>query len=194
MSNIIITAFEPFNQRNTNTSLEVLDNIKSKNISKKTLPVSWSRALEDVKNILDLGPNLLVLCGEAAGRKKITIEKIAINYMDASIADNDGVINRNKKIFEGLDGYFSNVDIFDIINKVNKDEEKVLMSLSAGSYICNATYYQALSKVYGNTLSTKVIFIHIPVSENEEDIKEKFPRIIEKIIEEISKKYGFSGI
>ena len=194
MSNIIITAFEPFNQRNTNTSLEVLDNIKSKNISKKTLPVSWSRALEDVKNILDLGPNLLVLCGEAAGRKKITIEKIAINYMDASIADNDGVINRNKKIFEGLDGYFSNVDIFDIINKVNKDEEKVLMSLSAGSHICNATYYQALSKVYGNTLSTKVIFIHIPVSENEEDIKEKFPRIIEKIIEEISKKYGFSGI
>ena len=194
MSNIFVTAFEPFNGRNTNTSLEVINNIHSKNIKKIILPVSWDRARSEVKNLLGLGPDLLVLCGEAAGRNMITIEKIAINFMDANISDNDGIIKKNQKIFSGLDGHFSNVDVVDIIQKVNKDEELVKLSLSAGSYICNATYYQALSTVYGNTYPTKVIFIHLPVSENQENIKEKFPSIIEKIIEEIAKKYGFCGI
>lgn len=194
MHNIIVTAFEPFNGRDTNTSLEVLKNLNSKNILKRTLPVSWSRSLEEVKNLLDFGPDLLVLCGEALGRKKVTIEKLAINYMDAPIADNDGIIKKNQRMFSGLDGYFSNVDVKEIVDGVNKDDDLVQMSLSAGSYICNATYYQALSKVYGNTYPTKVIFVHFPVAENDDDVKQNFPRTLEKIIEEIAKKYGFSGV
>lgn len=194
MSSVIVTAFEPFNGRKTNTSLEVLENLKLKNVTKKILPVSWDRSLEIVKNLLDLGPNILILCGEAQGRNCVTLEKVAINYMDASIPDNDGVIKKNQRMFSGLDGYFSNVDISFIVDKVNKDEELVKMSLTAGSYICNATYYQALSKVYGNTYSTKVVFIHLPITDDEKDIKEKFPMIIEKVINEISKKYGISLI
>ncbi|MBQ6817151.1 MAG: hypothetical protein IJO27_01825 [Bacilli bacterium] len=193
MSNIIITAFEPFNGRETNTSLEVLKQINLKNVLKKVLPVSWDKSREEVKKFFDLGPDLVVLCGEAGGRKNIALEEKAVNLMNASIPDNDGIYRNNQKIYDSVNSYFSNIDVYDIAKKVNKDEEIVYVSSDAGTYICNTIYYHTLSIVYGNTYSTKVVFIHLPVSENEEDIKQKFPRTMELIIEEIIKKYGIKS-
>ena len=113
--------------------------------------------------------------------------------MNASIPDNDGIYRNNQKIYDSVNSYFSNIDVYDIAKKVNKDEEIVYVSSDAGTYICNTIYYHTLSIVYGNTYSTKVVFIHLPVSENEEDIKQKFPRTMELIIEEIIKKYGIKS-
>ena len=190
MPNIIVTAFEPFNGRETNTSLEVLKNINIRNVYKKILPVSWDRSRQEITKLFDLGPDLVILCGEAGGRKLIALEEKAVNLMNAEIPDNDGEYRKNQKIYDSVDSYSSNIDVYQIANKINEKEELVYVSTDAGRYICNTTYYHTLSIVYGNTYSTKVVFIHLPVSENEEDVKEKSPRTLENIIEEIVRKYG----
>lgn len=193
MPNIIVTAFEPFNGRNTNTSLEVLKNLNS-HVIKRVIPVSWHRARIDLSMLFGIGPDIIILCGEAGGREKIALEEKAVNLMDAKIPDNDGVIMENQKIYDSVDELSSNIDCLDIFNKVNEKigKDLVYVSNDAGKYLCNMIYYHTLSIVYGNTFSTKVVFVHLPVSNKEEDIKINYPKTLDLIIEEIKNKYAIS--
>ena len=190
MTNIIITAFEPFNGRKSNTSLEVLNNIDF-NCLKKILPVSWQRAREELTSLFDLGPELIVLCGEASLRSKISLERLARNIMDAKIPDNDGVVKSNQMIYDSLMELHSNIDIDKIKNKI--DNNLIEISNDCGKYICNMTYYHALSIVYGNSYSTKVVFVHFPVTNDIEDLEINYPFILKKIVEEIKKEYGIKS-
>jgi pyroglutamyl-peptidase len=36
------------------------------------------------------------------------------------------------------------------------------VSNSAGLYVCNSTYYNALNEIYDQGLSTKAVFVHLP--------------------------------
>lgn len=193
MPNIIVTAFEPFNGRNTNISLEVLKNLKT-NAMKKVLPVSWHRARIELSMLFGIGPDVIILCGEAGGREKIALEEKAVNMMDAKIPDNDGVIMTKQKIYDSIDELSSNIDCLDIASKVNEKigKDAVYVSSDAGKYLCNMIYYHTLSIVYGNTFSTKVVFVHLPVSDKEEDIKINYPKVLDLIIEEIKNKYAIS--
>ncbi len=193
MPNIIVTAFEPFNGRNTNISLEVLKNFKT-NAMKKVLPVSWHRARIELSMLFGIGPDVVILCGEAGGREKIALEEKAVNMMDAKIPDNDGVIMTKQKIYDSVLELSSNIDCLDIASKVNEKigKDSVYVSSDAGKYLCNMIYYHTLSIVYGNTFSTKVVFVHFPVSDKEEDIKINYPKALDLIIEEIKNKYAIS--
>lgn len=193
MPNIIVTAFEPFNGRNTNISLEVLKNFKT-NAMKKVLPVSWHRARIELSMLFGIGPDVVILCGEAGGREKIALEEKAVNMMDAKIPDNDGVIMTKQKIYDSVLELSSNIDCLDIASKVNEKigKDSVYVSSDAGKYLCNMIYYHTLSIVYGNTFSTKVVFVHFSVSDKEEDIKINYPKALDLIIEEIKNKYAIS--
>ena len=114
--------------------------------------------------------------------------------MDAKIPDNDGVIMTKQKIYDSVLELSSNIDCLDIASKVNEKigKDSVYVSSDAGKYLCNMIYYHTLSIVYGNTFSTKVVFVHFPVSDKEEDIKINYPKALDLIIEEIKNKYAIS--
>lgn len=180
INKIIVTAFEAFDGRNTNISLEVLKAIDT-DIVKKTIPVSYKKAPIEIKKILEEKPDILVLTGEALSRNKLTIEKFAYNEEGAKIPDNDGILIEKELIdHRGLVKYQSNIDVDLVKEKLNNDD--ILVSIDPGRFICNLVYYTALSEIDKQNLATKVVFIHYPGEKDSKIIKEIFPIYIKNII------------
>ena len=97
-----------------------------------------------------------VICiGVAAGRTEPKLEKVAINWMRATIPDNDGVLATGSRIDEGgPDGVFSPLDV-----EAMAEEAGIGISYSAGTYVCNALSYH----MYRVRPS---VFLHVPPREH----------------------------
>lgn len=179
MKKVCITCFEPFDGRDKNISQMVCENVDCKNveIEKCLLKVSYNGIYDAVKNIMDNGYDLVIMTGEAKSRERLALEKVAINLKSANIPDNDGVSCFNEKIDDGADAYFSNIDELNLNKELNELGFDSYVSLSAGSYICNLSYYYGLRLKKNNT---KVLFIHYPLKY---DKVLEYAEIVGKIIE-----------
>lgn len=166
---VLLTCFEPFGGSDVNVSSVVAQHFASlshENFELKVelLPVSFKR----VGNILsalitDFQPNIIVMLGQAGSREKITIERIAINLMDSKIGDNDNFTPNEQKIIESSENaLFSNLPLKYIVENWQNAGIESAISNSAGLYVCNCSFYHALtlSREMGNNI--KVGFIHLP--------------------------------
>ncbi len=165
---ILVTGFEPFDREKINPSNLVLDmlpkNILGFDIVTRTIPTAFNKSSEKLKlYINEFSPEIVVCLGQAGGRSKISVERIAINIDDARIPDNDG----NQPIDEciqqdGENAYFSTLPIKAIVqNLLNKNIEAEI-SNSAGTFVCNHIMYNALHYAKKNNNNYKAGFIHIP--------------------------------
>ena len=166
MKKIFATYFEPFGGRTTNASKEVVTLLRDYQI--KELPVSWEKVPFLLDDILSNEPDYLFLIGEAGSYKEITIEKIAHNI--AHGIDNYKVGKDNECIIENAPNeLITALDLSNIHYKISED---------AGKYLCNFSYYLALSKA----INTKVLFIHLPyINENVSLLKEQLLDIIKTL-------------
>lgn len=177
--NILITAFEPFGNRNINNSLLVLNDLifSDYKVTKIKLPVVFLESFIPLKDELNNNNfDYIFLLGEAPYDKDFTLELEAHNIMNSKSKDNKGNIKINESIY--LNEEYTLTTKFNINNLNNiKNKYNLNLSNNAGSYICNSTYYQTLH--YLKNKDTKCIFIHI--SNKITDIKEKSLKL-EKII------------
>ncbi len=155
---ILLTAFEPFDATGTNSSLEVLHRLALPWLKTAVLPVSYRRAAEELARLMDAEhPDFIVCLGQAGGERSVRLEKVAINYTRAAVADNDGVLLRSGAVLpDGPDAIFTKAPIESLVDRLSATQA-VKLSLSAGSYVCNSTYYTALSRNDGQAL-----FVHLP--------------------------------
>ena len=92
---ILFTGFEPFGGSCENPSYDCLKGLpctvgETELVTAK-LPVSFRRAPALLlERMGEERPDAVVCLGLAAGRKKISLEKVGINYAHAQIPDNDG--------------------------------------------------------------------------------------------------------
>lgn len=149
---IVITGFEPFAKRSINASYEIVKRIQ--NVDVELLQVGWNQVAPKIGEILESNPDYLLLCGEAASYKNMTIEKVAHNISNGKdnyeIIKNEELIDIKgpKELYSTIDfGLFKNIDF--------------LEGNDAGKYLCNYSYYNALLKAKGK--NTKVVFIHFPL-------------------------------
>ena len=162
---IVVTYFEPFGGRTTNTSKEVAGQLSS--YFSIELPVSWEKAGKTLLENLPKETKYLFLLGEAGSYQDVTVELVARNISDG--VDNYGVKKEEKKIDDGNNLTSSIV--------FNKKELPVNYSYSAGKYLCNFIYYFSLKNIKG----TKIVFIHLPYPRDNlsiSDMKEKVEEII----------------
>ena len=105
---LLITAFEPFMGLNTNSSYEVVKGLKQKsNITKIFLPVKLHESFSILKKHIDeVNPDIIILCGQAASRSKISIETKARNVLGRSIDESDEITS-NIIVEDGPTAYFS---------------------------------------------------------------------------------------
>jgi pyroglutamyl-peptidase len=172
MKKILITGFEPFDQDNYNPSEELLVYLEKCDFSFKLLtrrlPVTFKDSFEICEELILLeNPDLIIMTGLAKNRAKMNLEKMAINWIDARIPDNNGSllsvgkINTSQNV--SLDGIFTSFD-FDEILKNKELKDKVEVSFHAGTFVCNYLYYKVLS-----TFKNKAFFLHLPWRESQED-------------------------
>lgn len=171
MKKIIVTHFGPFGGRTTNASKEVVSLLGDFEI--KELPVSWNKVPNYIDDIFSNDPDYLFLIGEASSYKQITIEKVAHNISNGK--DNDGTNKDKEPIINGAS------DI--LTSQFDLSKLKYLISEDAGKYLCNYTYYLALSK----TKNCKVLFVHLPYIEENgansvENLKKDLLNIINTLI------------
>lgn len=156
---ILLTAFEPFDNLKTNSSLEVFKQIDDASVIKKELPVSYNKARDMLKKYIEeINPDFIINLGQAGGETMLRIEKVALNYTRAKIADNDNDFRRNGEVIEGKEfALMTCLDIENIVDNASNDNVESYLSLSAGGYICNTVYYTSL--FYNDS---KALFIHLP--------------------------------
>lgn len=166
---ILITGFEPFDGLDINPSAQLLDYLNQYTfdfeLSTLLLPVSFPRAFPLLKiKIENDKPDVVILTGLAKNRREITPEKIAINYVNARNADNEGNRPVMQKIDEnGIDGLFSTLPVDEMINFAKTHQLPVSFSFTAGTYVCNDLFYKTLAYTQGTNI--KAGFIHLPATE-----------------------------
>jgi len=168
LKKILITGFEPFDGDSTNPSAEFLKwlnvNNEDLNFSIHTLllPVSFNNSYPVLnQEIQKFSPSHVILTGFAKNRIELTIERIGINWVDARIPDNDGLILKSQKIKQSAeDGLFTTLSADKLVEAAQAIACPAKVSNSAGEYVCNYLLYSFLT----NHKNTPGTFIHIPKS------------------------------
>lgn len=172
MKKVLLTGFEPFLDNPINPTEEIVqflhkDSVNGWEVIGKVLPVDFHLAGEQLVEIIHkVQPNAIILLGLAAGRNRITPERIAINCNDGP-KDNQGYKPDGEKIRDdGPDGYFSTLPIKTIVKELENNGIPAKISNTAGAYLCNHVMYRALHEIQQNKLDIPSGFIHIPASHN----------------------------
>lgn len=175
MKKVLITAFEPFLDVATNSSYEALkavpEIIEDKQVVKEGLPVSYRRTPEELKKLIEKHrPDVVISLGQAAGREKVNLERVAVNLMDANAEDNDGLVLHDAVIEEnGPVGYFTKLPVRGMYEHAKELGLPVDFSLTAGGYICNLTMYTILSLCETEYPGMIGGFIHVPLYDGQVD-------------------------
>ena len=165
---ILITAFEPFGGEKVNPALEAMkllpDKIGEAQILKLELPTVFKKSIEKVwQHIDEYEPDIVISLGQAGGRACISIERVAINIDDTTMADNEGNMPVDQPIFkDGENAYFSNLPIKNMVEDIKKAGIPANISNTAGTYVCNHVMYGILYKIHKEKLDIKAGFIHVP--------------------------------
>ncbi|SDM28081.1 pyroglutamyl-peptidase I [Sediminibacillus halophilus] len=165
---VLLTGFEPFLGMSENPTELVTKKLAGKTlldmeITGHILPVDFQEASKRLITQVDkLQPDMIISLGVAAGRNRITPERIAINCMDGE-PDNAGNIHQDKKIADnGPDGYFSTLPIRNLVDTLQQKGIPAGISNSAGTYLCNQIMYIARHHIETSDIDCLTGFIHMP--------------------------------
>ena len=165
---ILVTGFDPFGGQPINPAYESVkllpDSIGGAEIVKVEIPTVFGRCADKVEEaIKQHSPDCVLCVGQAGGRSSITVEKVAINYCDARIADNDGNQPLDCKIKEdGETAYFATLPVKAMVENCRKNGIPANLSFTAGTYVCNDVMYRLLYMTDKKYPHIKGGFIHVP--------------------------------
>ncbi len=163
-SSFLLTGFEPFQGQQINPSKEIINFFqKNSSVSTLLLPVSYDRSWQVLQNYLQNEPTSFVLMlGQAAGRSRIGLEKVALNLQDSVASDEDGVQRLDQVISAiGPEAIFSHLPLREWASVLNNKGRSVEVSLNAGAFVCNSLYYQ-LSESFAVDSIAECLFVHLP--------------------------------
>ena len=93
MLKVLVTGFEPFGTYIENSSWATAQQVVAQGVQGvelflRMLPVSFERVASALHEAVEeTHPDLIVMLGQAALSEKVRLERIAINLMDAKLAD-----------------------------------------------------------------------------------------------------------
>ena len=165
---ILVTGFDPFGGQSVNPAYEAVrllpDQIGTAAIIKAQIPTIFGQGADLLAQLMDAHkPNAVLLVGQAGGRTAISVERIAINVRDASIADNAGAQPVDQPVVpDGPAAYFATIPVKQIIRKVQDAGIPCRISDSAGTFVCNDLMYRMLHHIDVRHLQAIGGFIHVP--------------------------------
>ena len=183
---ILITAFEPFGGAETNITQSVLsllpDSFADWAVEKVCLPVSFKRAPIVLREaIATYSPDLVIMLGQCSAGENIRLERFAINMMDSAKGDNDGYIPNEETIYASQPlALQTTLPIKELSRFCTDNVQPIQVSNSAGLYVCNRVYYEALYA------KQKAIFIHVPKNMIATDVVAVVDILLDKLTHYIS--------
>ncbi len=166
---ILLTGFEPFGGESTNPSwtaaraaAEILE-AEGLRVAAVELPCVFGEAIAVLhKALAEHRPQLVVCAGQAGGRERVSLERIAINCDDARIPDNAGNTPVDEPVVPGAPaGYFSTLPVKAALAALRGAGIPAEVSQTAGTYVCNHVFY-GLMHALRDTPGTRGGFVHVP--------------------------------
>lgn len=165
---ILVTAFDPFGGERINPAQEVLrrlpGTVGGRAVHALTVPTAFGQSLDSaVAAIRANAPRDIVCLGQAGGRRGITVERVAINWMDAGIPDNAGRQPKDEAIApDGPAAYFATLPVLKMVDAIRAAGLPAAVSLSAGAFVCNYLLYGVLHFLAREGIPARAGFIHLP--------------------------------
>lgn len=167
MTSILLTGFEPFGGDALNPSWEIaraLDGhcLAGARVHACCLPTRFASAPEAVNAaLLAYRPALVLALGLAAGRTEISMERVAVNLIDARIPDNDGLQPHDQPVRPGAPpAYFSTLPLKPMLAGLRAAGLPAALSMSAGAFVCNQVFFELQHGCA--PLAVPSGFIHVP--------------------------------
>ncbi|GAA2667541.1 pyroglutamyl-peptidase I [Nonomuraea recticatena] len=162
MTRVLLTGFEPFGGETTNPSYDAV--VLVPGVSVAQLPCTFSGALTALREAVDLHDPELVLCtGQAGGRTAISVEKVAINLIEARIPDNEGRRPYGVPVVEGgPDAYLSTLPVKAMARAVREEGIPAEVSYTAGTFVCNQVAYGLAHLIATERPGLRGGFVHVP--------------------------------
>lgn len=165
---VLVTGFEPFGGERCNPSGELarrLDGARlhGRRVVGTVLPVVFGASARQLQRSLrEHDPELVVSLGVAGGRRKLSVERVAINVDDARIPDNAGQQPIDEPIRRrGPAAYFATLPVKAMFRTLQQGGWPAEVSHSAGSYVCNHVFY-CLIHTLRRRPGARGGFIHVP--------------------------------
>jgi pyroglutamyl-peptidase len=163
-SHILITSFAVWKPHHiSNSSDDLIHLLDEKGHgpfpSLRLLPVDFELAPQRVlEKFNELRPKVLICCGMAEERSKLSIELMAV---------------LGEKIMQ------TNVDL----DTLTADLSMTEISHDAGGFVCNTLYFRMLDHLYSQDETHYCLFIHVPLltEENREQLTADFSAIIQRL-------------
>lgn len=167
---VLLTGFDPFGGGDANPSwlaAERLhgDIVAGHRIESLQLPTAFARAPRALRAAIRRHRPALVVCaGLAGGRAALSLERVAINVIDARIPDNDGAQQIDTPVVRGGPAaYFATLPIKAMRAELEAAGIAAEISQSAGTFVCNQVFY-ALMHALARTPAPRPRggFVHVP--------------------------------
>jgi pyroglutamyl-peptidase len=165
---VLVTGFEPFGNYTVNPSQLITETLNGSTLNNVeivgvVLPVDFNESVKMATDAIQhYHPDLVMSLGLNARSHAIRIEKIGINLK--RYQKDDGTWSFPRKIdASGPFLRFSSLNTIAIVRKIRESNISVQQSYFAGTYVCNALFYQLLGYVNEPNSSRKVGFIHVPL-------------------------------
>lgn len=168
MKSILISGFTPFDGELINPSWEAVRRLPETMEGVKLIKIQVPAAFYESGQILEAAiaqyqPDAVLCVGQAGGRAAITPEKVAINYIDARIPDNNGVKPVDVAILPDTPAaYFSSLPVRGMVEAIQNAGLPASLSYSAGTYVCNYLMYAVLHYAASKIPALQAGFVHVP--------------------------------
>lgn len=166
---VLVAGFEPFAGESVNPSAEIARSLDGESIAGHrlvgaVLPVSFAEAPIALADLLERWrPALVIALGQAGGRSEVSLERIAVNLIDARIADNAGLQPIDQAVLEdGPGAYFTSLPVKAMCAAMRALDVPAALSLSAGSFVCNQVFYWLAHLLATEHTGLRGGFIHVP--------------------------------
>ncbi|MEY4178942.1 MAG: Pyrrolidone-carboxylate peptidase [Planctomycetota bacterium] len=165
MPSVLVTAFEPYDRWEANSSwltlVELTRNMPSEpRLVTRRYPVDFLQAQKRLEKDLEGDFDFVLHLGQAPGSGNIRLEAIALN-LGSSLKDDPE--RPNVLVLDGPLAYRSPLPLSVWADQLRKAGIPARVSFHAGTYLCNALLYYSLHLAQQRGLRTQAAFIHLPL-------------------------------
>jgi pyroglutamyl-peptidase len=164
---VLLTGFAPFGGEAINPSWQAVralegTTIEGHRVAIAELPCEFDASLPALwRAIRRHEPRVAIAVGLAGGRDGISLERVAINVIDARIPDNAGMQPVDVPVLRnGAAAFFSTLPIKAALVELQRAGIPAHVSQTAGTYVCNQVFYALMHAL--RRRKVRAGFVHVP--------------------------------
>ena len=168
----LLTGFAPFDGQRMNPSWLAAQDAAAELVrlgfsaAAVELPCVFATAAGVLRSaIAERRPSIVLCVGQAGGRSRIGLERVAVNVQDARIPDNAGAQPIDTAVdADGPAAYFSTLPLKACLRALTEQDIPAEISQTAGTYVCNSLFYSLMDHLSTGQSGVRGGFIHIPLA------------------------------